>query len=116
MTLRDFFYCALADVTLMGGSFKPFGCQNVIEPASVGVPVIVGCSTFNFSMVVEKGIESGAIWQVQSVSEGIQTAHAWLENPEKLEHLKECAKVFSQSYVGATARTMKVLETLCKQS
>ena len=111
-----FFYCALADVTLMGGSFKPFGCQNVIEPASVGVPVIVGPSTFNFSMVVEKGIESGAICQVQSVSEGIQTAHAWLENKEKLEHLKECAKVFSQSYVGATARTMKVLETLCKQS
>ena len=111
-----FFYCALADVTLMGGSFKAFGCQNVIEPASVGVPVIVGPSTFNFSMVVEKGIESGAICQVQSVSEGIQTAHTWLESPAKLEHLKECAKVFSQSYVGATARTMKVLETLCKQS
>lgn len=110
-----FFYCGLSDVTLMGGSFKPFGCQNVIEPASVGVPVIVGPSTFNFSMVVERGIGSGAITQVQTVADGVDLAHGWLNEPQKLNELKEKAKIFSQSYVGATDRTMAVLEALWNQ-
>lgn len=109
-----FFYCALSDITLMGGSFKPFGCQNVIEPASVGVPVIVGPSTFNFSMVVQRGIAGGAIYQVDDVAQGIELAHAWLGNADKLRELKEKAKAFSDAYVGATERTMKVLEALCK--
>ncbi len=107
-----FFYCALSDIALMGGSFKPFGCQNVIEPASVGVPVIVGPSTFNFSMVVQKGIESGAITQVQTPLDGVKLAHDWLNEPVKLNALKERARMFSQSYVGATDRTMAVLEAL----
>lgn len=109
-----FFYCALSDITLMGGSFKPLGCQNVIEPASVGVPVIVGPSTFNFSMVVQRGIVGGAIYQVDDVAQGIELAQAWLGNADKLRELKEKAKAFSDAYVGATERTMKVLEALCK--
>ena len=40
------FYCALSDIALMGGSFLNYGCQNLIEPCSSGVPVIVGPSTF----------------------------------------------------------------------
>ena len=109
-----FFYCALSDITLMGGSFKPFGCQNVIEPASVGVPVIVGPSTFNFSMVVQRGVVGGAIYQVETVAQGIELAHSWLDNTDKLRELKEKARAFSDAYVGATERTMKVLEALCK--
>ena len=110
-----FFYCALSDVTLMGGSFKPFGCQNVIEPASVGVPVIVGPSTFNFSMVVEKGMEAGAITQVEDVARAVDLAHQWLMNPEWMASLKANALTFSKMYVGATERTMSVLETLWKK-
>ena len=110
-----FFYCALSDVTLMGGSFKPFGCQNVIEPASVGVPVIVGPSTFNFSMVVEKGIEAGAITQVEDMARAVDLAHQWLMNPEWMASLKANALTFSKMYVGATERTMSVLETLWKK-
>ena len=63
-----FFYCAMADVVLMGGSFKPFGCQNVIEPAGLGVPVIVGPSTFNFSEVVRQGKAAQAVWQVADMA------------------------------------------------
>ena len=36
------FYCALGDMTAMGGSFEPFGSQNMIEPAMAGSPLVVG--------------------------------------------------------------------------
>lgn len=110
-----FFYCALADVCIMGGSFQPFGCQNVIEPTSVGVPVIVGPSTFNFSEVVKQGLGVGALQQVQTAKEAIDKAHSWLNDPVQLNHLKTQALVFSRTYVGATARIMKAMEPLCKK-
>lgn len=107
-----FFFCAMADVTLMGGSFENFGCQNVIEPASVGVPVIVGPSTFNFSTVVERAISMGAVDQVQNAQEAVDKAHLWLGDEEELKTRKDNARAFSQAYVGATERHMKVLEEL----
>lgn len=107
-----FFFCALADVTLMGGSYENFGCQNVIEPASVGVPVIVGPYTFNFATVVERAIEMGAIEQVKNAKEGVVLAHAWLANDQELANRKANALAFSQAYVGATERHMRVLEHL----
>lgn len=47
-------YYALGDVALMGGSYAPFGSQSMIEPCSIGIPTIVGPSTFNFSDAVEE--------------------------------------------------------------
>lgn len=41
------FYAA-ADVAFVGGSFAPIGGHNVLEPAALGVPVLVGPHTFNF--------------------------------------------------------------------
>ena len=110
-----FFYCALADVTIMGGSFGPFGCQNVIEPASVGVPVIVGESTFNFSEVVHHGLEKGAIVQVQDAEKAIAAALDWLDHPQELQSRRARAEEFAKAYVGATDRTMQVLEQLCRK-
>src|SRR5690606_37776860 len=44
-------YYGLADVAFVGGSLVPTGCQNVIEPASLGLPVLAGPSLFNFRHV-----------------------------------------------------------------
>ncbi len=107
-----FFYCAMADVVLMGGSFKPFGCQNVIEPAGLGVPVIVGPSTFNFSEVVRQGKAAQAVWQVADMAEAVTLAHRWIDDPGVLSELKNCALTFAKTHVGATERTMKVLDKL----
>jgi 3-deoxy-D-manno-octulosonic-acid transferase len=109
-----FFYCALADITLMGGSFKPFGCQNVIEPASVGVPVIVGPSTFNFAQVVEEGKRIGGIFQVENEHEALVKAHALLDDHQAWQVAHDKALAFSQAFIGATERTMKVIRTLWK--
>lgn len=107
-----FFFCALSDVALMGGSYAPFGCQNVIEPTSVGVPVIVGPSTFNFAEVVEKAVAMNAVEQVGNAQQAVEIAHRWLMDDVELEQRKKSAKAFSQAYVGATERHMRVLEQI----
>ena len=43
-----FAYFACADLAFVGGDLLPLKRHNLIEPASVGVPVLFGPSVFNF--------------------------------------------------------------------
>jgi 3-deoxy-D-manno-octulosonic-acid transferase len=46
------FYAA-SDIAFVGGSIVPKGGHNVLEPAALGIPVIVGPYTENFSEIVD---------------------------------------------------------------
>ncbi len=46
-------YYAMSDVAFVGGSMEKVGGHNVLEPASIGVPVIVGPHYFNFQEVID---------------------------------------------------------------
>jgi hypothetical protein len=48
-----FAYYGCADVAFVGGSLQPLGGQNLIEPASLGLPVLFGPSMFNFAQASE---------------------------------------------------------------
>lgn len=105
------FYCALADVCLMGGSFGGFGSQNLIEPASLGAPVILGPSTFNFAKPAADAVAMGAAEQVADASEGFAKACHWLAD-DSLPQRSLKAKAFAQTYTGATQKQMAVIESI----
>ncbi len=102
-------YYALADVTLMGGSFGPFGSQNLIESCAVGTPVIVGPSTYNFAQVVRDAVATGAAVQVADMNEAVHVARALLGDVPRLESMRTAARAFAQAYGGATQRAVRVL-------
>lgn len=109
------FYCALADVCLMGGSFGNFGCQNLIEPAAAGVPVIVGPSSFNFSKVVDDAVAMGAAERVADASQGWLRACQWLADGSLPERSRR-AREFARAYTGATERQMQIMREIWKQA
>lgn len=106
------FYCALADMTAMGGSFADCGSQNVIEPAMAGSPVVVGPSIFNFDRIIRDGLAAAAMVQVKTAAEALSVFSDWLDHSEKREAASAAAKAFSKEYAGATARMMVILEKL----
>lgn len=106
------FYCALADMVAMGGSFEPFGCQNVIEPAMAGSPVVVGPSIFNFDKIVHDGCQAGAMVQVKTAQEALEQFAHWIDYPMERVMASEAALKFSATYAGATARMMVELEAI----
>lgn len=59
------FYAA-ADVAFVGGSLASIGGHNVLEPAALGKPVLVGPHTFNFEGITESLIKRGGAWRVDS--------------------------------------------------
>ncbi len=102
------FYCALADVTIMGGSFGGFGSQNLIEPAAAGSPVLVGPSSFNFAKAVDDAVEMGAAERVRDARDAWNTAVSWL-NDGCLPERRRRAQEFAHSYTGSSARQMRYI-------
>lgn len=54
-------FYASSDVAFVGGSLVPAGGHNLLEPASLGLPVISGPHLFNFASVSESLVDAGAM-------------------------------------------------------
>jgi len=102
-------YYAMSDVAIIGGSFQPFGGQNLIEACALGKPVIVGPSTFNFSDAVALAIAANALSQVADSKAAIHAAFGLLADKSRLVAMGENANIFASAHRGATARTMAQL-------
>lgn len=61
-------YYACADIAFVGGSLVPVGGHNLLEPASLGVPVISGPHLFNFSSISELLLEAQAMCVVSNAA------------------------------------------------
>lgn len=62
-------YYSLADIAFVGGSLVDTGCQNVLEPAALAKPVLVGPSQYNFQAICERLESRGALLTVASEDE-----------------------------------------------
>lgn len=109
------FYCGLADLAVMGGSFLNYGCQNLIEPCAQGVPVIVGPSIFNFKEAAENALTQGAAKSAGNLDEALQMALEMLSDSAMLALLSNNAKRFALAYAGATRSIMLHLDKLWKK-
>lgn len=103
------FYCAAADVTLMGGSFGNTGCQNLIEPASAGSPVVLGPSLYNFAKISADAIAMGAAFKTENAAAGVAQALKLIEDAALREKHHQAALRFAARYTGATQVTADVV-------
>ncbi len=101
-------YYFAADVVIIGGSFLPFGGQNLIEACALGRPVIVGPHTYNFSEAAESAIAAGAALRVGDAAEALATA-ARLDAPERRE-MGARARAFVEEHRGAVSRLVDWIE------
>ena len=105
------FYCALADVCIMGGSYGNFGSQNLIEPAAAGAPVLVGPSSFNFAKAVDDAVTIGGAERMRDAKQAWSSAKRWLIDGTLAERSRR-AMQFAQTYTGATERQMEWIRDL----
>jgi 3-deoxy-D-manno-octulosonic-acid transferase len=106
-----FAYYHAADLVFIGGSLLPLGGQNLIEPASVGKPVLIGPSCFNFADASRKAIECGAARQVSTAEEMVDIVNQLLSDDVSREHMGLAGLTFSQAHRGASQRIADLIET-----
>ena len=107
-----FAYYAAADVALIGGSWLPFGGQNLIEACAVGTPVVVGPHTFNFQAVAQDAVRAGAALRAEDADAGMQAALALLADDDARARVSAAGRAFATTHQGATARSISILENL----
>ena len=104
-----FAYYGVAEVAIIGGSLLPFGGQNLIEACALGVPVILGPYTHNFSQAADDAVNAGAALRVADAGAALAKAQALLANPEKREKMSAAALKFAADHRGAVDKTMALI-------
>ena len=121
MNLEDYDVCVVdgigllpdfyngADLAFVGGSLVPRGGHNLIEPAVLGTPIIVGNHTFNFEEIAAKFIDKKACFLVhdgkelflamQSILEDSQIALSLSRNAREVVELNQGSTQVQVSYI-----------------
>lgn len=101
-----------ATIGFVGGSFGDRGGQNMIEPAGYGVATCFGPNTKNFRDIVAALLAANAARVVATEDELRAFVADCLKQPEQANALGDRARHFVSTQLGATARTVDLLEPL----
>jgi 3-deoxy-D-manno-octulosonic-acid transferase len=99
-----FFYLALADVVAVGGSFLPTGSHNVIEPLSLGKPVVVGPVTWTIEFPAKEALQAGVLHQAASPQALVEHVFHLLGDGAAAEATRQAAMDFCSAHRGAAGR------------
>ena len=109
---------ALATVAFVGGSIAPHGGHNLLEPAALGIAVVTGPHTENFTAITRVLVDQDAVVQLPDAQTSeMTTALAailgeLLADERRRRDMGRRALTVCNQNRGATERTLQVLESL----
>jgi 3-deoxy-D-manno-octulosonic-acid transferase len=111
-----FAYYGACDVAFIGGSLLPFGGQNLIEACAMGVPIVIGPHTHNFSEAVELAKQAGVAIEARDVDELAAEVSRLLRDARLRGDIGKRALDYSREHQGATERVMKLIADYLKSA
>jgi len=102
-------FYAIADIVFVGGSLIKKGGHNILEPASLGKPVIFGPYMFNFRDIAGLFLENKACVLAHNREELFLNIKDLLRNPGKSTELSQRAKAIILQNQGATTRNLECI-------
>ena len=114
-TLGDLprFYAA-ADLAFVGGSVLPFGGHNVLEPASLALPVMCGPHTENFEEICQLLERHGGLQRVGDAADFAAAAARWLRDSNERDRVGQAGLRVVLDNRGATERTVGIIRRVLK--
>ena len=101
---------AAADIVFVGGSLVPLGGHNLLEPASLGRPVLFGEYMSNFREIAALVQAYDAGYQVDSSAELAQRCSDLLLDGVRVQAMSDNGRRLVQEQGGATQLNMAVIE------
>jgi len=105
-------YYSVSDIAFVGGSLVDTGCQNVLEPAALSIPVIVGPSQFNFAPICKQLENAGGLRTVANENELANVLTELTSNLRKRQEMGQFARRVIDSNQEALPNLMKVINGL----
>jgi 3-deoxy-D-manno-octulosonic-acid transferase len=103
-------YYAAADVAFVGGSLVPIGGHNLLEPAALSVPVVVGPDTFNFEAITANLVEQGGAAQIFDADALGAIIVRFLADEAGRRRMGSQARQVFERERGAVARNIEAIE------
>lgn len=100
-------YYSVADLALLGGSWLPFGGQNLIEACAYGCPVWMGPHTFNFAKAADDALAAQAARRFEHL---LAACEYYLTGFQSSEQAKKAAFAYARGHRGATQRSFDALK------
>lgn len=102
-------YYAVSDIAFVGGSLVPRGGHNMLEPASLGVPVVMGPHLSNFEEISGWLLGVGAAWVVNDVGELASKVLSLLADSSLRQRTGEMGRRVVDEHRGSVERIMTLL-------
>jgi len=99
-------YYSVADLALLGGSWLPFGGQNLIEACAYGCPVWMGPNTFNFAKAAEDALAAKAARRFEHL---LAACEHYLSGFQGNYEARKAAFAYARGHRGATQRSFDIL-------
>lgn len=105
-------FFAAADVAFVGGSLCDVGGHNVLEPAALGIPSVVGPRTFNFAEVTRRLRDANALRQAPDATKVGDEVLALLEDDAARALMGDAGRRQVSELSGALGRTLALIDGL----
>lgn len=106
-------YYAASDFVFMGGSLVPVGGHNFLEPAALGLPIVIGPYHFNFAEMSEDLLANQGLKIVQNVQALEDQISDFLDYPKEAQQIGQAAKNVVQQNRGALDRLIILIGKTC---
>lgn len=111
--LMPYFSCA--DVAFVGGSLVRVGGHNVLEPAALSTPVLVGPYTFNFQEITLSLIQHHGAARVADAAQLAAQVSGLLRDPQLQRSMGAAAHSVFERERGAVQRVMHLVDSLLQE-
>jgi 3-deoxy-D-manno-octulosonic-acid transferase len=109
------FYSA-STLAFVGGSLVPIGGHNLLEPAALGRPILIGPHNFNAPDIAESLLAAHAAVRIyDALSLGSEVTRL-IEHPTERERMGEMGRDVVESNRGAVARVMELVEQMAAKA
>lgn len=109
-------YYSLADIAFVGGSLVDTGCQNVVEPAALALPILVGPSQFNFQQICNQLESVGGLKTIANANELAKVIIELLDDAQHRQAMGEAGRSVVEANQQALPALMEIIETLVKNA
>jgi 3-deoxy-D-manno-octulosonic-acid transferase len=96
---------AYADIAYVGGGFGKTGIHNILEPATFGIPIVIGSNYSNFAEAIALVNIEGCI-SIQNQTQLNEALNLLLQNEDERFEKGHICSTFVQMNKGATAVIM----------
>lgn len=105
-------YYSVATIAFVGGSLVDTGCQNVLEPAALGLPVVTGPSQYNFATICAQLEQAGGLQTVADEHALADFVVTLLRDSDRMRRMGNTGKQLVRANQNALPALMQLIEKL----